>query len=57
MESGETLLNLGSVSVPESCIQLSDAQVEEINTYHPPLSQSDYFGLDTYIAVSHMVPG
>ena len=53
--------DLGSISVPESCIQLSDAQVEELNTYHPPLSQSDYFGLDTYIAVretvSHMVPG
>ena len=43
--------DLGSVVVPEIDLNLTDTQMEELQAQHSPLLQSDYHGLDLYLAV------
>ena len=42
----------GSVVVPDTVLNLTPVQLGYIEHYHPPLTHSDYLGLDLYLCTT-----
>ena len=45
----------GAVNVPEINIDLSEDQLQVLKSQFDPLSSSDCYGLDHYIALRHVI--
>lgn len=45
----------GSIEVPELTVELSEDQAQHLQSHYPPLTPSDYNGLDVYISVREEV--